>query len=190
MTLRRKRESARRKRGARSYEKLAFLSLNETGMKSSLSFVALILREDAPVKNTISLTAMAILMLSVTVFAQQPSASEQQTHPPAQAPAPATVKPCVIVQHEGGHTLRNVMLLGVVGAVISKERYKVVESNVAGLNPGEKMHGDELQARTQGTKVVVMGKKEALAEARNACNATPVTPAASAAPAASAVQAK
>ncbi len=82
------------------------------------------------------------------------------------------------------------MLFGVVGAVISKERYKVVESNVAGLNPGEKMHGDELQARTQGTKVIVMGKKEGLAEARDACNATPTTPVASAAPAAPAVQAK
>jgi hypothetical protein len=144
-------------------------------------------------KNSTPVIAVAILMLSVTAFAQQPSASEQQTQPRAQAQAPALVKPCVIVEHEGGHTFRNVMLFGVVGAVISKERYKVVESNVAGLKPGEKMHGDELQARTQGTKVIVMGKKEGLAEAREACNATPATPVASAAPAApaaSVVQAK
>lgn len=139
-------------------------------------------------KNLTPVIAIATLMLSVTAaFAQQPSASEQQTQPQAQAQAPAAVKPCVIVEHEGGHTFRNVMLFGVVGAVISKERYKVVESNVAGLKPGEKMHGDELQARTQGTKVIVMGKKEGLTEAREACNATPV---ASAAPAASVPQSK
>ena len=140
-------------------------------------------------RNVISAIAMAALMISVTVFAQQPSASKQETQSPAQA-VPAAAKPCVIVEHEGGHTFRNVMLFGVVGAVISKERYKVVESNVAGLKPGEKMHGDELQARTQGTRVIVMGKKEGLAEARDACNATPTTPVASAAPAAPAVQAK
>ena len=89
-------------------------------------------------KNLTPVIAVAILMLSVTAaFAQQPSASEQQTQPQAQAQAPAAVKPCVIVEHEGGHTFRNVMLFGVVGAVISKERYKVIESNVAGLKPGE-----------------------------------------------------
>jgi hypothetical protein len=146
-------------------------------------------------KNLTLVIAVAILMLSVTaaVAAQQPSASEQQAQPQAHPQAPALVKPCVIVEHEGGHTFRNVMLFGVVGAVISKERYKVVESNVAGLKPGEKMHGDELQARTQGTRVIVMGKKEGITEAREACNATPaapVAPAAAATPAASVVQAK
>jgi hypothetical protein len=54
--------------------------------------------------------------------------------------------------------------------VISKKRYRVVESNIAGLNPGEKVHGDERQARTQGAKVVVLRKKNGLAEAREACN--------------------
>lgn len=142
---------------------------------------------DALMKNLTAVVAIATLMLCVTAFGQQSSTPGQQ------AQSPAAVKPCVIVEHEGGHTLRNVMLLGVVGAVISKERYKVIESNVAGLKPGEKMHGDELQARTQGTKVVVMGKKEGIAEAREACNATPAAPAApaaSATPAASLVQAK
>jgi hypothetical protein len=108
---------------------------------------------------------LTIVILSVAAIAQQPAPSEQPTQAPAQA------KPCAIVQHEGGHAFRNVMLLGVVGAVISKERYKVVESTVAGLNPGEKMHGDELQARTQGAKVVVLRKnKNGVAEAREACN--------------------
>ena len=134
-----------------------------------------------------ALLFVAIALAGLSALAQQPSASQQQTQPPAQAQVPAAAKPCVIVEHEGGHTFRNVMLFGVVGAVISKERYKVVESNVAGLKPGDKMHGDELQARTQGTKVIVTGKKEGLAEARDACNATP---AASAVPAASVVQAK
>ena len=97
---------------------------------------------------------------------QPPAQSQQQSSTPAQS------KPCVIVQHEGGHTFRNVMLLGVAGAVISKERYKVIESNVAGLAPGEKMHGDELQARTQGAKVVVVKKnsQDELQSARDACS--------------------
>ncbi len=122
---------------------------------------------------------LAMVVLSIATFAQQPT--EQQTKESQQsqvtaareAPpsAPSQTKSCVIVQHEGGHAFRNYMLLGVAGAVISKERYKVVESNVAGLKVGEKMHGDELQARTQGAKVIVLRKnKIELAEAREACN--------------------
>lgn len=112
-------------------------------------------------------TLLATILLTVTVFAQQPAQPQQQS--PAQAPVQA--KPCVIAQHEGSHAFRNVMLLGVAGAVISKERYKVLESNVAGITPGEKMHGEELQARTQGAKVVVVkkGNTSELVSAREAC---------------------
>lgn len=112
-------------------------------------------------------TLLATILLTVTAFAQQPAQPQQQS--PTQSPTQA--RPCVIAQHEGSHAFRNMMLLGVAGAVISKERYKVLESNVAGITPGEKMHGDELQARTQGAKVVVVkkGKDTELLSAREAC---------------------
>ena len=112
-------------------------------------------------------TLLATILLTVTAFAQQPAQPQQQS----QSQAPAQTKQCVIAQHEGSHAFRNVMLLGVAGAVISKERYKVLESNVAGITPGEKMHGDELQARTQGAKVVVVKKNNdsELRSAREAC---------------------
>ena len=120
-------------------------------------------------KNVI---VVIIVMLSLTALAQQPATPQEQTPaaPQPQTQAPAPPKACAIVEHEGGHALRNIMLLGVVGAVISKERYKVIETNIAGLKPGEKMHGDELQARTQGAKIIVLRKHEDLAEAREDCN--------------------
>jgi hypothetical protein len=106
------------------------------------------------------------ILLTGMAFAQQSAQPQQsQSQPPAQP------KPCVIVEHEGSHAFRNVMLLGVAGAVISKERYKVLESNVAGISPGDKMHGEELQARTQGAKVVVVkkNKTDELVTARDSC---------------------
>jgi hypothetical protein len=110
---------------------------------------------------------VATILLTVMAFAQQPAQPQQQN----QSQPPAQPKPCVIVQHEGSHAFRNMMLLGVAGAVISKERYKVLESNVAGIKPDDKMHGDELQARTQGAKVVVVrtSKTDELVPAREAC---------------------
>ncbi len=110
---------------------------------------------------------LATILLTVMAFAQQPAQPQQQS----QSQPPAQSKPCVIVQHEGSHAFRNMMLLGVAGAVISKERYKVLESNVAGIKPDDKMHGDELQARTQGAKVVVVKKNNAdeLVPAHEAC---------------------
>jgi hypothetical protein len=106
------------------------------------------------------------ILLTGMAFAQQSAQPQQsQSQPPAQP------KQCVIVEHEGSHAFRNVMLLGVAGAVISKERYKVLESNVAGISPGDRMHGEELQARTQGAKVVVVkkNKTDELVTARDAC---------------------
>lgn len=42
---------------------------------------------------------------------------------------------------------------------------------LAGINPGDKMHGDELTARTQGSKVVVVKKdsQQEMVSAREAC---------------------
>ena len=122
------------------------------------------------------ISLISAFLLCSTAFGQQSAQPKEQAQVPAQSqaqsPTPAQGKPCVIVQHEGGHAFRNVMLLGVAGAVISKERYKVVESNVAGITLGEKMHGDELQARTQGAKVLVLRKnnKDELQAARDACS--------------------
>jgi hypothetical protein len=112
-------------------------------------------------------TPLVTILLTAMAFAQQPAQPQQQS----QSQPTAQPKQCVIVQHEGSHAFRNFMLLGVAGAVISKERYKVLESNVAGTKPGDKMHGDELQARTQGAKVVVVktNKTDELVSAREAC---------------------
>jgi len=113
-------------------------------------------------------TLLATILLTVTAFSQQPAQPQQQQSP---AQASTQAKPCVIAKHEGSHAFRHMKLLGVAGAVISKERYKVLESNVSGITPGEKMHGDELQTRTQGAKVVVVkkGNDTELLSAREAC---------------------
>jgi PEGA domain len=86
-----------------------------------------------------------------------------------QQPAAPQSSQCVIVKHEGSHAVRNALLFGGVGAVVSKERYQVVDSNVPGLSRGRKMHGDELQARTQGVKVLVIDKMDELQSARGNC---------------------
>jgi hypothetical protein len=119
----------------------------------------------------ISLSLISVLVLCAAGFGQESGQAKEVPGQSAQSSTSAQNKPCVIVQHEAGHAFRNVMLLGVAGAVISKERYKVVESNVAGLTAGEKMHGDELQARTQGVRVQVLRKntKEELQSAHDAC---------------------
>lgn len=86
------------------------------------------------------------------------SMSAQQ--PPPTAP-PQTPPPCIAVKNIGSHALRNVLLGGVAGALISKEQYQVLRTiNYPAAAIGSKMHGNDLETiQKAGTKVVIMPKR-------------------------------
>lgn len=105
----------------------------------------------------------AMLLSAVSVQAQQTQ------NPPSEATQ--TAKPYVVVVREGSHWFRNTLLLGVSGAVISKERYDVVETTSNLFRVGEKMHGSELNARigNSDVKLCVADNKKALPNVRKQC---------------------
>ena len=67
---------------------------------------------------------------------------------------------CVAVKPIGSHALRNIMLAGVAGALISKQQYQVVGVNGYPARVGQKFHGNDLQTiQGSGTKVVILDKR-------------------------------
>ena len=137
---------------------------------------------------------IAITLAAALSSAQQPAPTQQpaQAQQPAQSPQPASaqqpvppqsaaVSPapqsatspsrgCLAVRDVGSHAVRNVMLLGVAGALISKKQYKVVKAVGYPAQPGQKFHGDELQTlQAGGTKIVILGKKNWEELAMTAC---------------------
>lgn len=109
--------------------------------------------------------ALVAVMLLCGISAK---AQQTQTAPSAASPA---AKPYVLVVREGSHWFRNTLLLGVSGAVISKERYDVVETTSNLFRVGEKMHGSELNARigNSDVKLCVADNKKALPNVRKQC---------------------
>ncbi len=79
-------------------------------------------------------TALTVIFMcfAFSAFASQPQqgkTGDKAESPPvtSQASQPATPqsKGCLAVEDAGSHALRNIMLAGVAGALISKKQYKV-----------------------------------------------------------------
>ena len=89
------------------------------------------------------------------------SASSTQQLPQQQTEAQPAVphNGCIALKSIGSHALRNIMLAGVAGALVSKQQYQVVDAITYPVRIGKKFHGDELQTiQAGGTKVVILDK--------------------------------
>lgn len=90
----------------------------------------------------------------------------------AQTPAPTSNKPasCLAVVDAGSHGLRNFMLGGIAGALLSKKQYKIVAAVGYPAKVGQKMHGSDLQTlQVGGTRIMILDKKYTKEELRSAC---------------------
>lgn len=102
--------------------------------------------------------------------AQTQSASEANLSVPQSGPPAQTAKKgCLAVKSIGSHAVRNIMLFGVAGAIVSKQQYAVVDSIGYPARVGEKLHGSDLQAISNATKVVVLDKHYTPADLHEAC---------------------
>jgi hypothetical protein len=96
-----------------------------------------------------------------------PQSPQQQSDP---RPA-ASSSGCIAVKAIGSHALRNIMLAGVAGALISKQQYQVVDSINYPVEIGRKFHGNDLQTiQASGVKVVILDKHYTGDALRKACN--------------------
>lgn len=87
------------------------------------------------------------------------------------AAAPAASKGCLAVKPIGSHVFRNVMLLGVTGALISKQQYKVMDAVNYPVSAGTKFHGEDLMTiSSNGTKVVILDKHHKEEDLQKACH--------------------
>lgn len=103
------------------------------------------------------------------------AASDKDSTKPMTATTPPAVqvasKGCLAVKPIGSHLFRNVMLLGVTGALISKQQYKVMDVVNYPVSVGTKFHGDDLQTiSSSGTKVVVLDKHYKEEDLQKACH--------------------
>src|SRR5271166_486307 len=118
---------------------------------------------------------VAVTLAALSGFAQQ-SAQPQSGTQPDQTPKKSETQPdqtpkkgCLAVKPIGSHAFRNVMLLGVAGAIISKQQYEVVEVKDYPARLGEKFHGNDLQTISSTAKVVVLDKHYTPEDLQKAC---------------------
>ncbi|MHB8413723.1 MAG: hypothetical protein ACYDDI_17540 [Candidatus Acidiferrales bacterium] len=79
----------------------------------------------------------------------------------AQAAPGKTKQGCIAVKPAGSHAFRNIMLLGVAGAMISKAQYQVLDVQNYPAKIGQKFHGNDLQTiQNGGTRVLILDKKQ------------------------------
>jgi hypothetical protein len=77
---------------------------------------------------------------------------------------------CLAVRSIGSHAFRNIMLVGVAGALISKQQYEVVDEVNYPARLGQKFHGNDLQTiQASGAKVVILDKHYTAEELHLAC---------------------
>lgn len=119
---------------------------------------------------------VACMLLAIAGFGQQAtqpqSATEPETHAHTQSgthAAPAATKGCLVVKSIGSHAVRNVLLFGVAGAIVSKQQYAVVDAVDYPARVGEKFHGNDLQTIANSTKVVVLDKHYTPEDLHKAC---------------------
>ena len=125
--------------------------------------------------------ALVVLFTMTTLlsFAQQsmnsPSTSPQSALLPASASsslpaAQSLTRSCLAVRPIGSHAFRNIMLIGVAGALISREQYEVVDALNYPAKVGQKYHGNDLQTISAGgTKVAILDKHYTTDELHRAC---------------------
>src|SRR5271157_3423853 len=94
---------------------------------------------------------VALIFAALLCFARQAAQPQSETKPDQAANKPEAQsdqtpkKGCLAVKPIGSHAFRNVMLLGVAGALISHQQYEVVEVKDYPAHVGEKFHGSDLQ---------------------------------------------
>jgi len=126
-----------------------------------------------------------IALAALTAVAQQtvqpqPAVAQQAAQPQPATPSltsakaethseQAAKKGCLAVKPIGSHAFRNIMLLGVAGAIISKQQYQVVDVKDYPARIGEKFHGGDLQTLSSSTNVVVLDKHPSQEELQRAC---------------------
>jgi hypothetical protein len=82
----------------------------------------------------------------------------------------AAVKGCVAVKDIGSKAVRNILLGGIAGAMISKKQYEIVDAVDYPAKIGQKLHGDDLQTlQTGGTRVVILDKQYTAQHLHDAC---------------------
>ena len=121
---------------------------------------------------------LACMLFALAGFGQQAtqpqSAVEPETHAHTQSGTHAAfsaTKGCLAVKSIGSHAVRNIMLFGVAGALVSKQQYAVVDAVDYPARVGEKFHGNDLQTIANSTKVVVLDKHYTPEDLHNACEA-------------------
>jgi len=129
---------------------------------------------------------VAVTLAALSGFAQQSAQPQSGTQPdqtpnkseaqPDQTPKKSEAQPdqtakkgCLAVKPIGSHAFRNVMLLGITGAIISKQQYEVVEVKDYPARLGEKFHGNDLQTISSTAKVVVLDKHYTPEDLQKAC---------------------
>ena len=106
-----------------------------------------------------------ITLASVLGFAQQ-TAWGQSGPQSVQKPAGS----CLVVKPIGSHAFRNVVLLGVAGALISHQQYRVIDAVNYPARVGQKYHGSDLQTITSsGTKVAILDKHYTTEDLHKSC---------------------
>jgi hypothetical protein len=106
-----------------------------------------------------------VTLLALTSFAQE-----------ATRPAPdvrqsqAAARSCLAVRPIGSHAFRNIMLIGVAGALISHQQYQVIDAVNYPAKIGQKYHGNDLQTiSSSGTRVAILDKHYSTDELHKAC---------------------
>jgi hypothetical protein len=118
---------------------------------------------------------VALTFAALLSFAQQAPPPQSENNPeqaankPVVQPDQTPKKGCLAVKPIGSHAFRNVMLLGVAGALISHQQYEVVEVIDYPAHVGEKFHGSDLQTISGTSKVVVLDKKYSPEDLQKAC---------------------
>ncbi len=107
---------------------------------------------------------VVITLAALSGFAQQSAQAQSGTQPDQTAK-----KGCLAVKPIGSHAVRNIMLFGVAGAIVSEQQYQVEEVNDYPARIGEKFHGNDLQTMSSTTKVVVLDKHPTPEDIHKAC---------------------
>jgi hypothetical protein len=111
-----------------------------------------------------------VLLVPVTLCALLSFAQQAPQPQSIVQPAQTQARSCLAVKPIGSHALRNIMLAGVAGALISKQQYQVVDATNYPARVGQKFHGNDLQTiGSTGTKVVILDKHYTVGEMHEAC---------------------